>query len=66
MQLVHIRNERRNVPVAWGWGGAGYDGGCGAYPPNAVFFPNFILFLVLVLLVFGIGFWGFGGGAYNK
>ncbi|MBF7082214.1 hypothetical protein IT084_04395 [Desulfallas sp. Bu1-1] len=29
------------------------------------FFPAFILFLVLVLLVFGAGFFGFGGIGYE-
>ena len=46
--------------MAWGWGGAG------ACPPNNVFFPSFILFLILILLVFGIGFWGLGGAAFSK
>lgn len=29
------------------------------------FYPSFIIFLILILLVFGTGFWGFGGGAYE-
>ena len=39
--------------------------GYGALPPNNVFFPSFIIFLILILLVFGTGFFGFGGGAYE-
>lgn len=31
--------------------------GCG----GGTFFPVFILFLILILLVFGMGFCGFGG-----
>lgn len=44
-----------------GYGGAG--GECGCFPN--VFFPSFIIFLILILLVFGTGFFGFGGGAYG-
>lgn len=36
-----------------------YGAGMGA------FYPSFIIFLILILLVFGTGFWGFGGGAYE-
>jgi hypothetical protein len=38
----------------------GYGGtGGGACPPY--FDGSFILFLILILLVFGMGFWGYGG-----
>jgi len=40
-----------------GYGATG-GGGCGTY-----FDGSFILFLVLILLVFGMGF---GGGCYDK
>jgi len=36
-----------------------YGAGMGA------FYPSFIIFLILILLVFGTGFFGFGGGAYE-
>ena len=42
--------------MAWGWGGAG--AGCGTVD----FFPSFIIFLILILLVFGTGFWGVNWG----
>jgi len=36
--------------------------GGGAAVPGATYFDgSFILFLILILLVFGMGFWGFGG-----
>ena len=38
------------------YGGAG----CGG---TATFYPSFIIFLILILLVFGMGFMGFGGVA---
>ncbi|KAF1085235.1 hypothetical protein SPSYN_01371 [Sporotomaculum syntrophicum] len=37
-----------------GYGASG--GGCGSN-----FDGSFILFLILILLVFGMGFWGYGG-----
>ncbi|WP_257720113.1 hypothetical protein [Desulfotruncus alcoholivorax] len=40
-----------------------YGAGCGG---TTTFFPSFIIFLILILLVFGTGFWGFGSGAYEK
>ena len=40
------------------YGGAG----CG----TATFYPSFIIFLILILLVFGMGFWGFGGVGLEK
>ena len=42
--------------------GFGAGAGCGG---TATFFPSFIIFLILILLVFGTGFLGFGGGAYE-
>ena len=32
---------------------------------TASFFPSFIIFLILILLVFGTGFLGFGGVGYE-
>jgi len=40
--------------MGYGYTGGGYDG-CGINP----FFPSFILFLILVLLFFGDGFFGY-------
>ncbi|WP_347488011.1 hypothetical protein [Desulfoscipio sp. XC116] len=37
--------------------GAGCGGGCGG---GTFFDGSFILFLILILLVFGMGFWGPG------
>lgn len=46
--------------MAFGYGGAGVvDGGV----PYPYFDGSFILFLILILLVFGSGFWG--GGFYG-
>ena len=43
--------------MGFGVGGAG----CGG---TSTFYPSFIIFLILILLVFGTGFLGFGGVGY--
>ncbi|MFZ5645727.1 MAG: sporulation protein YjcZ [Bacillota bacterium] len=46
-------------------GGGSVGGGCGGggYYPSPYFDGSFILFLILILLVFGTTF-GYGGGCY--
>ena len=43
--------------MGFGAGGAG----CGM----GAFYPSFIIFLILILLVFGTGFLGFGGVGFG-
>lgn len=46
--------------------GGGYGGGCGGGITAPYFDGSFIIFLILILLVFGTGFWGGCGGYYGE
>lgn len=65
-----VKKHKRDGVILMGFGfgggyGGGYGGGVGggAVAPAPYFDGSFILFLILILLVFGSGFWG--GGFYE-